>query len=129
LTIAAVTTSKHTDPNRPARNLIDGNLDTSWRTLPNAPAEAWFVLDLGRSRAIDRVRWFVGDKSGAVAYRIQVSANGQQWQTVATLSAGASNTWYQRAIGREARYVRWLFANPTNVRRLGNIAEVEVFGR
>ena len=120
--------SSNTDPAEPGSFVIDGKLATHWETLPITPANGWFALDLGQSRQISRARWYLGHREFAVAFRLEVSDDAQQWQTVANLSAGQSEfVWQERAINRSGRYVRWFFTNPTNAVILGEIGEAQVF--
>jgi hypothetical protein len=112
-----------------AGRLIDGLTHTRWETGWTYPQQASFTLNLGSVRQVDRARWQIGSTSMAQSFAIQVSTDGQSWDTVATLSAGSvSNAWQERAIGRPAHYLRWLFSNPTNYGRLGGFSEVQVYG-
>lgn len=129
LTVAAVTTSPKSSP---GRYLIDGKLWTRWETNWNYPDTAWFSLDLGRVRQVNRLRWHLTDGRYAPAVKIEVSTDGNQWVTVAEgLTAGAVvNSWQEQTIGRSARYVRWTVVNQTGTRlgKLGSVSEVQVHG-
>jgi hypothetical protein len=126
--VTRVLQSDNTDPAEPGRFVLDGNLKTHWETLPITPASGWFALDLGQSRQITRVRWYLGNREFAVAFRLEVSDDAKQWQTVANLSAGQNSfNWQERAVNRSGRYVRWYFTNPTKATVLGEIGEAQVF--
>lgn len=70
---------------RPHR-AVDGDLGTRWAS--GWSDAQWFRIDLGDQRRISRValRW---EAAYAAAYRIEVSDDGQNWRTVATVDSGS----------------------------------------
>jgi hypothetical protein len=129
LAVAAVTTSPKSAP---GRYLIDGKLWTRWETNWTYPDTAWFSLDLGGVRQVNRLRWHLADGRYAPSVKIEVSTDGNQWVTVAEdLAAGAVvNSWQEQTIDRSARYVRWTVANRAGAKlgKLGSVSEVQVYG-
>jgi len=76
----------------PANNAVDGSTATPWvanLTPTTSNNNAWFQLDFGSRKQIDRVRW-VGSNgspypaSSPAEYTFQVSDDGSTWQTVGT---------------------------------------------
>jgi hypothetical protein len=114
----------------PGSYLTDGKPWTRWETAWTYPASAWFLLDLGRAEQMTRVRWHLTDGRYAPAVKIEVSADGNQWETLATgLVAGpVASVWQEQAICRSGRYLRWTVSNdPTRPQgRLGSVSEIIV---
>jgi hypothetical protein len=88
---AAATASSYDSGNLPAGGpfppglAVDGRTDTRWAVAPaERPNPGWLAVDLGTARPFDRVvlRW---ESAYASRYRIQVSADGETWQTVASV--------------------------------------------
>jgi hypothetical protein len=105
----------------------DGRLDTDWRTTGSpAPESAYVYIDLGSAIYIDSVSWVFNQTGGAPQLAIQISSDKKSWTTVATAGDATANQWQSALVGAEARYVRWLFTNTTNVPVLGYLAEVTV---
>jgi len=105
----------------------DGRLDTDWRTTGSpAPGSAYVYIDLGSSTYIDSVSWVFNQTGGAPQLDIQISSDKRSWTTAATAGNAPANQWQSAPISAEARYVRWLFTNTTNVPVLGYLAEVTV---
>jgi hypothetical protein len=129
LPVAAVKSSANADSHLSGPNLLDGNLATRWETTFTTPDEAWFVLDLGQRRRVERARWYVADARFAPSFRLEISDDGQRWTRIATLSAGADSfVWQERAVNREGRYLRWFFTNPTRAGKLGSFGEAQAIG-
>ncbi|MEM6640173.1 MAG: LamG-like jellyroll fold domain-containing protein [Pseudomonadota bacterium] len=82
------------EPGWPAANAVDGNNNTFWHTVfsppgqandPNPPHE--LVVDLGGDYALTALRYLPrrNNANGRIAdYRVQISADGVQWRTVAS---------------------------------------------
>ena len=105
----------------------DGSRATDWRTTASpAPASAYVYLDLGAATYLDSVSWVFSQTGGSPQLDIQISSDKQTWVTVATASDAPAGAWQSAAVNAEARYVRWLFTNSTNVPVLGYLAEVSV---
>ena len=111
--------------------VYDRNLGTVWQTLAaaNPPASAYIFVDLGLAQPIRRVRWVFGLEGMAPEYRVQVSSDRVTWTnlTAQPLGGGAAGVWQDLAVAVSARYVRWMFTNPTGVAGLGGLAEVELW--
>lgn len=86
----------------PASAAIDGKADTRW----SSPAEdgAWLQLELARPTRVGRLelRW---QDAYASRYRIQVSEDGRNWRTAATVGNGKGG---REAVGMDAPDTRFI---------------------
>lgn len=88
-----------------AAGAIDGNAGTRWanREAQLPSGDQWFQIDMGATRAFDRVKIESGGDYGR-GYRIQVSDNGTDWTDVAS---GTGSETIDAKWGRQtARYIR-----------------------
>jgi hypothetical protein len=73
------------DPGREPALAVDGDATSRWAVsrTDRPRADSWIAVDLGASRDVDRVtlRW---EAAAARAYRIEGSADGQQWTELVT---------------------------------------------
>jgi uncharacterized protein YkwD len=109
----------------------DRDRGTVWRTRANggAPKTAWARFDLGSARAISEIRWQFSRLGYADRFRIQISADGTAWQTLATRgNADAAGLWQALTTTAVGRYVRFSFVNPEEDYRLGYLSEVRIYG-
>lgn len=89
IALGCTATASASEPGNPPAAACDGNVSLSsyWGATPYP---AWWQVDLGEERLIDRVRvvtyWDHGDGKRAYQYRVSVSRDGQQWDTVADRS-------------------------------------------
>ena len=74
------------------------------------------------------VRWRFGRSGFADTFKVQVSADGATWETVATRHGTSGNDWVALPLANRGRFVRLHFANPHDDRRLGYLSEVEFYG-
>lgn len=75
------------DPNFPAARAVDGDPNTRWAVAVDQRTQpGWLTVDLGTTQPIDRVtvNW---EAAYATHYRVEVSNDGQNWQTVAQVPA------------------------------------------
>jgi hypothetical protein len=81
---------------------VDGNGGTRWSSAFSDPQ--WIRVDLGTSRAINRVvlRW---EAAFARGYQIQTSTDGNTWTTIRSTTAGAGGV-EDFAVTGTGRYVR-----------------------
>jgi hypothetical protein len=66
--------------------------------------------------------------SGARSYQIRVSPDKRSWATVATFDYADPLIWQRAQFTATARYVQFVFFNPTSTSSLGYLAEIKVFG-
>ena len=80
---------------------VDGNYDTRWGSLPSG--EAWLQVDLGEVTDISAINLYL--ESAWVPYRIEVSTDGQSYETV---YKGAKDEVFVTLsdLDTKARYVR-----------------------
>lgn len=133
IAVGCSATASHSEPGHSPAAAADGDLSRNsyWGATPYP---AWWQVDLGQVRRIDRVRvityWDEGSEGRSYAYQVRVSSDGAAWQTVADLQ---DNTQPARAAGRShsfpavaARYVRvQMLRNSANTGV--HLAEVLVF--
>ena len=103
-------TASSEQPDFPASNGDDGNGDSPWRAANSEPGQ-WWQVDLGKVQPIAEVQV---DLAGGVRdrqYEIQISDDGEDWQTVVVVDRWLDE-WGNRVyhgIGADARYVRMVF--------------------
>lgn len=87
----------------PPARAVDGNGATRWAS--NWSDSQWIQVDLGSSRQVARVvlRW---EAAYGKRFRIEVSADGATWRTVATVSDGSGGVDNVPFAATTARYVR-----------------------
>ncbi len=86
-----------------AANVNDGRTDTRWSSAFSDPQ--WIAVDLGSAQSVNKVMldW---ENAHAVSYRIEVSGDGQSWNTVANQTAGKGGTETVTFNATPARFVR-----------------------
>ena len=108
----------------------DANEASRWVTTGGPrprTANVWF--DLGASQSITAIRWKFGKLGNADRFQIQVSDDLVTWTTLATEhNAPSAGDWQTLTTSTTGRYVRFLFKNRHDDRRLGYVSEVEVRG-
>ncbi len=87
----------------PASSALDGDFGTRWSS--KFTNDEWIQVDLGASATLDRVelKW---EAAYGSAYKIQVSADGQNWTTAATVTSGDGGTDVVALNGAVGRFVR-----------------------
>ncbi|WP_282696806.1 beta-N-acetylglucosaminidase domain-containing protein [Streptomyces sp. CC208A] len=100
---ATASSSGDETPDFPAALAVDGDPATRW----SSPAEdgAWFQLELAEPARIGQVvlRW---QDAHAARYRVQVSADGRNWRTAATVADGRGGTESVRMDAADTRFLR-----------------------
>lgn len=111
-----------------AAAVIDGNLQTSWRTTNANPTSGSFTIDYGQVRSLTGIRWNFDQFGYAERMVVETSVNGATWSGVGVYGNATAGQWRGIPISRQGRYVRFSFTNPGRDPRLGQVAEVEVWG-
>ena len=107
----------------------DGNIATEWFTTVNTPSSAHVYVDLGGSGGITGIQWIFGRDGGAESYRLVVSDDKKTWTTLEVFSGAQPGTWQTYyPVGVSARYVRWVFTNPSGAQTLGYLGDVRIYG-
>lgn len=109
-----------------ATNAIDGIEDTVW--LASLGTGDYFAVDLGQTHTVNRLEWLTGNGKNEfpTAFRIEVSLDGDAWNTVAD-SASAQYVAEEGLLQviwepTDARYVRIVQAGQNvEVVRLGEL--------
>jgi subtilisin family serine protease len=106
---------------------FDGDYTTQWiTTARNPPASAYLYVSLGSEKPIGDVQWLFTETGWAKQYEIQISNDNLTWTTVSTQTDAPAGAWQSATIGQTAKYVRFLFSNPTGTAKLGGIGELRV---
>src|SRR5689334_9678314 len=107
----------------PASAAVDGDANTRWSSV--WADNQWLQVDLGATATVEQVvlQW---EAAYATGYRIEVSANGQQWNAIYSTTTGHGGTETLNVNG-SGRYVR-MFAT-TRANGYGvSLFEFKVFG-
>ncbi|MFF8592360.1 beta-1,3-glucanase family protein [Streptomyces sp. NPDC015220] len=107
----------------PASAAVDGDQGTRWSSAFADPQ--WLQVDLGSVRQLSRVtlRW---EAAYATAYRIETSADAQNWTTVRSTTSATGGT-QDLAVSGSGRYVR-LYATARATVYGYSLWEFEVYG-
>ena len=102
---------KDSTPSR-AELSVDGDRNTSWKSEKGNPQ--WIAVDLGKIQTISRVElswdWGMTTKS----YLIQVSDDGEIWDTVHSVNEEVLRTETTRFAPTQARWIRLFFTGKDN---------------
>ncbi|MEV6353433.1 beta-N-acetylglucosaminidase domain-containing protein [Streptomyces hydrogenans] len=100
---ATASSSGDETPDFPAALAVDGDPATRW----SSPAEdgAWFQLELAEPARIGQVVLHWQD-AHASRYRVQVSADGRNWRTAATVPEGRGGRESVRMDAADTRFLR-----------------------
>lgn len=125
-------TASGSDAYSPVNNLLDGNTGNYWG-ISGKPASAWLQLDLGTSRQVSEVRYFVWGTGHAPSTKIQYSSDSTNWTTLPDandIDTGLNWGWNSVKAGLvKGRYIRFLINNPgQSLWTLGYYAEIQILG-
>jgi len=84
---------------------LDGNPDTVWDSQASQQPGMWFMVDLGETRVINRVKVASPGRGFPLGYTVKLSENGQAWRLVAEMV----QNWYNIDVSFAAcqtRYIR-----------------------
>ncbi|MBA2470202.1 MAG: discoidin domain-containing protein [Chloroflexia bacterium] len=109
-------------------NVHDGNLQTAWSTTNANPTSGQFTIDYGSVQSLTGIRWNFNQFGFADRMVIETSTNGSTWSAVGVYGNANTGQWRGVAVSRQGRYVRFSFTNPNGDARLGQVAEVQVWG-
>ncbi|MGW2845987.1 discoidin domain-containing protein, partial [Streptomyces sp. NPDC001274] len=100
---ATASSSADETPDFPASAAADGDAGTRW----SSPAEddSWWQAELERPTRVGRVVLHWQD-AYAARYRVQVSADGRNWRTAATVQEGRGGRESVRMDAKDVRYLR-----------------------
>jgi FlaG/FlaF family flagellin (archaellin) len=87
----------------PAKNVNDGSTSTRWASAANKDP-SWIYVDLGGTATISRVR-LTWDKSCAIVYRVQTSADHTTWKSIFSTTTGNGGV-DDLTVSGSGRYVR-----------------------
>ncbi|MGW7430244.1 beta-N-acetylglucosaminidase domain-containing protein [Streptomyces sp. NPDC054861] len=100
---ATASSSGDETPDFPAASALDGDPETRWSSEPETGA--WWQLELAKPARIGRVVLHWQD-AYASRYRIQVSADGRNWRTAATVADGRGGRESVRMDATDTRFLR-----------------------
>ncbi|MFG2919215.1 discoidin domain-containing protein [Kitasatospora sp. NPDC048298] len=121
----AATASSAEGSSYAAGKAFDGSTSTRWASAEGADPQ-WLLVDLGGSAGISRVKlsW---EAAYAKAYRVEVSADGVTWTTVAEEKAGNGGTDDWPGLGARGRYVR-MYGTARGTSYGYSLFEMQVYG-
>lgn len=96
-------TASSSDPKFPAKNAVDGSLTNRWASVANTDP-SWIYVDLGATATISEVK-LTWDKSCAVAYSVETSADHSKWTSISSTTKGDGGVDDLMVTG-SGRYVR-----------------------
>jgi hypothetical protein len=102
-----------------AANAVDGNLKTRWSSLPSG--ECWYLINLQEVKRIKGMMFYL--ESAYVPYRVEYSADGDNYTTLASFGAGELFV-KLKDLDIEAKYVRFVREGENWF----SIYEVEIYG-
>jgi GH35 family endo-1,4-beta-xylanase len=111
----------------PAEDAVDGKITTRWSSGFSDPQ--WIQVDLGDSYQINRVvlDW---ESSFGVAYEIQVSSDGSNWETIYSTTSGNGGI-DDLSVSGSGRYVRMYGTSRVIIQGVSygySLWEFEVYG-
>lgn len=121
----AATASSAEGSSYAAGKAFDGSASTRWASAEGEDPQ-WLLVDLGGSAGISRVKlsW---EAAYAKAYRVEVSADGVTWTTVAEEKAGNGGTDDWPGLGARGRYVR-MYGTARGTSYGYSLFEMQVYG-
>ncbi|WP_433205721.1 discoidin domain-containing protein [Dactylosporangium sp. CS-047395] len=96
------TASSNESAGLPPGNAVDGNTGTRWASAFGATA--WFQVDLGSDRTVNRVA-ITWENAYAKAFTVSLSTNGTTWTTAYQTTTGTGGQ-QSLAVAGTARYVK-----------------------
>jgi F5/8 type C domain len=84
---------------------LDGKANTAWDSQASQAPGMWFMVDLGSTRVINRIRVTSPGRGFPIGYQIKLSEDGQAWR----LTAEAAQNWRDIDVSfaaTRARYIR-----------------------
>ncbi|MBI2513907.1 MAG: family 43 glycosylhydrolase [Opitutae bacterium] len=106
---ATATASSSLDALHDAARATDDNYATRWAAAPT-DRNPTLTLDLGRATRVDRLELRPEFAANACALALEVSADGERWQTLADhRAAGLRGSPLVLSVARECRYLRLTF--------------------
>lgn len=113
---AVAATVSSSQPGHGPELLMDGDYDDSalsWRPAaqPTAAEPQWVQLDLGQLRTVGALEAAVTGTDGPKQYEIQISEDGNRFQTVAARATTSSRTLFASWDRMPARYVKLIIAD------------------
>ncbi|MFI8823178.1 discoidin domain-containing protein [Streptomyces sp. NPDC053431] len=119
------TSSSDEDDSLTPDRAFDGDTSTRWASEEGSDPQ-WLRVDLGASAAVSRVRlnWEV---AYGKAYRVEISADGATWTTLATETAGNGGTDDWTGLSGKGRYVR-VYGTARGTSYGYSLYEMEVYG-
>jgi F5/8 type C domain len=108
---------------------LDSNPNSAWSTAMSVPPwNGWVSFDLGATTPLRTIQWTIAQPDAADSYRVQISANGSTWTTVAVLTnPTGANQWQTLPVEVDARYVRFYFRNPNLDANIGQLSDVRFY--
>jgi hypothetical protein len=108
----------------------DGNASTNW-AVHGTPSVAVLTLDLGSVKSLTGIKWQFTYTGFADQFEVRTSTTyGGATTSLGTFGNGtARSTWFGKGTTVNARFVQFVFHNPTGDTALGSVAEIQVWGK
>ena len=110
-----------------ATALIDLDSETTWRSTEDAPSMIYVVADLGKARDVGSIT--LARRSGRdrrVRCRVEISTDGQTWETMAEPPPGMPGVWQEVVIDQPASAIRIVITNLGHAQSIGGVAELRI---
>ena len=118
--------SSHENDGTVASNAVDGNTGSRWGSQFNDGE--WMSIDLEAVYRIQQIRIFVNDAAYATKALIEYSIDGDNWETLTTVTRSAIGTWDEIPVDNKLmRYVRYTGLERSMVYGV-SVHEFEVYG-
>ncbi|MFB7862056.1 discoidin domain-containing protein [Streptomyces sp. NPDC056069] len=121
----AATSSSDEDATLTPAKAFDGDTSTRWASAEGSDPQ-WLRVDLGAAAVVSRVRlkW---EAAYGKAYRVEISADGTTWTTLATETAGNGGTDDWTGLNGKGRHVR-VYGTARGTSYGYSLYEMEVYG-
>ncbi|MBQ7876457.1 MAG: discoidin domain-containing protein [Clostridia bacterium] len=126
LTVAAIDATAEPESNNPAKNAVDGNLDTAW----TSEGEQSIILDLGSQKTLNAIKLAFKkyDDSRYIPFEVLVSEDNINWETVYKgNSVVGSGDFMVFVTNKNACYVK-ITPKGNTVSGWNSVAEIEIYG-
>ncbi|MBO9627102.1 MAG: discoidin domain-containing protein [Microbacterium sp.] len=120
-----MTTSSVESSSYDGAKAVDGNATTRWASVEGLDPQ-WIRIDLGTGATVSRVvlKW---EAAYAKKYRVEISADGSAWTTLATEAAGNGGTDEFTGLSGTGRYLR-IYGTARATSYGYSLFEAEVYG-
>jgi len=119
------------DENGGPAAITDGSFTTGWQAA--GPGQAALTIDLGESVVLDRYVLknaganYLDESLNSKAWELEVSADGEAWKKIDSVSGNGENIAYRNLRGQCARYIRLIVTDP-GAGGVARVQALEIYG-